>query len=287
MSYNGEIITSSQNKHVALARALSERKQRQKNSLFRFDGVKLLCEAAKRGVEVELLLISEGAYDSVSEKAQRLYGLDIEGLDCKITVISDSLFDKISEENSPEGVIAVAKYITDRHKDLTAQEICIGQGERILLLESVRDPQNVGAILRTAAAFSVDRVIMGKDCADIYSSKTLRASMGAIFALNIDRIDSVSAAISFLRESGRRVYAAALDEKAERLGETRFSLRDCVVIGNEGHGLSEETVKACDASVYIPMSDGVESLNAAVAASVLMWEFFGSSRGYRNEGADE
>lgn len=282
----GEVVVSNQNKYVTLARALCERKQRQKSSLFRFDGVKLLCEAAKRGARLDFLLISEGAYDSVSEKAQRLYGLDIKSLDCRIVVIADHLFDKISEENAPEGVIAVAEYIEDRHKDIFATEVCVGTEERILLLESVRDPHNVGAILRTAAAFSVDRVIMGRDCADIYGSKTLRASMGAVFAMNIDRVDSVSAAISELRRSGRRVYAAALDERAERLGERRYSPMDCVVIGNEGHGLSEETVKACDASVYIPMSDGVESLNAAVAASVLMWEFFGSHGGDKNGEAE-
>ena len=276
MSYNGEIITSNQNKYVALARALGERKQRQKNSLFRFDGVKLLCEAAKRRVALEFLLISEGAYDSVCEKSQKLYAFDIEGVDCRTVVVSDSIFDKISEENSPEGVIAVAKYDLVRHRELSAGELTVGDGERVLLLESVRDPQNVGAILRTAAAFSIDRVIMGKDCADIYSSKTLRASMGAVFALRIDRVDSVCGAVASLRSVGRRVYAAALDERAQKLGEARFSSNDCVVIGNEGHGLSAETINACDSSVYIPMSDGVESLNAAVAASVLMWEFFGS-----------
>lgn len=275
MSYMGEVITSNQNKYVALARALGERKQRQKNSLFRFDGVKLLCEAAKRDVELEFLLIGEGAYDLVLEKAQRLYGLDIEALNCRIVVVSDIIFDKISEENAPEGVIAVAKYDVSKHRELHSCEISAEDGERVLLLEEVRDPQNVGAILRTAAAFSVDRVIMGRDCADIYSAKTLRASMGAVFVLRIDRVDSVSAAIARLRECGRRVYAAALDDKAEKLGKNRFSPLDCVVIGNEGHGLSRETIYACDASVYIPMSDGVESLNAAVAASVLMWEFFG------------
>ena len=276
MSYMGEVITSNQNKYVALARALGERKQRQKNSLFRFDGVKLLCEAAKREVVLEFLLISEGAYDSVYEKAQRLYGLDIDALGCRIVAVTDLIFDKISEENSPEGVIAVAKYDEKRHRELHSSEITVENDERVLLLDEVRDPQNVGAILRTAAAFSVDRVIMGRDCADIYSAKTLRASMGAIFALSVDRVDSVSSAVKQLREKGRRVYAAALDERAERLGRTRFSSLDCVVIGNEGHGLSRETIDACDASVYIPMSDGVESLNAAVAASVLMWEFFGS-----------
>jgi len=276
MSYIGEVIVSNQNKYVALARALGERKQRQKSSLFRFDGVKLLCEAAKRGVEFEFLLISEGAYDSVCEKSQKLYSFDVEGAGCRIIVVSDSIFDKISEENAPEGVITVAKYDAAMHRELTDGELSANRGERILLLESVRDPQNVGAILRTAAAFSVDRVIMGRDCADIYSSKTLRASMGAVFALRIDRVDSVCEAVATLRSLGRRVYAAALDERAQKLGKSRFSSDDCVVIGNEGHGLSAETIKACNSSVYIPMSDGVESLNAAVAASVLMWEFFGS-----------
>lgn len=279
MAYSGEIITSAQNKYVSLARALSERKQRQKSSLYRFDGVKLMCEAAKKGVFIDFLLIKESAYDAVNERAIALYSLDIESLSCKIIVVSDPTFDKISEESAPEGVITVAKYDGERHKEISAESLTVKNGEKILLLESVRDPQNVGAILRTAAAFSVDRVIMGRDCADIYSSKTVRASMGAVFSMKIDRVESVSCAIEALRKSGRRVFAAALDEKATRLGETEFKEGDCVVIGNEGHGLSVETIKACDASVYIPMAEGVESLNAAVAASVLMWEFFGSCRG--------
>ena len=276
MAYTGEIITSSQNKYVSLARALSERKQRQKNSLYRFDGIKLMCEAVKKGVLIEFLLISEGAYETVKERAQALYCIDISSLLCKTVVLSDATFDKISEENAPEGVITVAKYDGERHCEVSGSEIKASKEENILILESVRDPQNVGAILRTAAAFSVDRVIMGKDCADIYSSKTVRASMGAVFSMRIDRVDSVPDAIGALRRIGRRVFAAALDEKAERLGRAEFSRGDCVVIGNEGHGLSKGTLEASDASVYIPMAEGVESLNATVAASVLMWEFFGS-----------
>ena len=96
--------------------------------------------------------------------------------------------------------------------------------------------------------------------------------------MRIDRVESIPEAIGALRSSQRRVFAAALDERAERLGKAEFVDGDCVVIGNEGHGLSSDTVAACDASVFIPMAEGVESLNAAVAASVLMWEFFGSRR---------
>ena len=284
MPYVGETVTSSQNKYVALARSLGDRKQRQKNALFRFDGVKLLCEAATKGVQIEFLLVGESAYDAVFDKAEKLYSITPGMLDCKIIVVSDSVFEKISEENAPEGVITVVKYDTKRHRSLPADEICVCEGENVLLLESVRDPQNVGAIMRTAAAFAVDRVIMSADCADVYNSKTLRASMGAVFSLKIDRVESICAAIGAVRRSGRRVFAAALDGDALRLGETEFCAGDCVVIGNEGHGLSEKTISACDASVYIPMARGVESLNAAVAASVLMWEFFGSKTGFCESG---
>ena len=276
MAYSGEIVTSAQNKYVSLARALSDRKQRQKVSLYRFDGVKLMCEAVKKGVLIDFLLIKESAYDVVCDRAQELYSIDVGSFSCRTVVVSDAVFDKISEENAPDGVITIAKYDKDLHRELAFEELTVGDVERILLLESVRDPQNVGAILRTAAAFSVDRVIMGRDCADIYGSKTLRASMGAAFSMRVDRVGSIPCTINALRTRGRRVFAAALDERAQRLGAAEFIEGDCVVIGNEGHGLSPETIAACDASVYIPMADGVESLNAAVAASVLMWEFFGS-----------
>lgn len=276
MRYSGEIVTSSQNKYVSMARALSDRKQRQKNSLYRFDGVKLMCEAIIKGVNIEFLLISESGYGAVILRSRELYSVDLLSLGHRIVVTSDAVFEKISEENSPEGVITVARYDSERHKD--CGDIRASDDERILVLESVRDPGNVGAILRSAAAFSVDRVIIGKDCADIYNSKTIRASMGSVFSMKIDRVDSVSETVAGLRGAGRRVFASALDERAARLGEVEFKKGDCVVIGNEGHGLTKETVEACDATVYIPMSDNVESLNAAVAASVLMWEIFGAGK---------
>jgi len=278
MSYRGEIITSSQNKYVSLTRALSDRKQRQKSSLYRFDGVKLMCEAIVKGVGIDFLMLKESAYDAVISRAYELYSVNIESGNFRVVVASDGVFDKISEENAPEGVITVARYDAERHRALSGSDVAAEDGENILLLESVRDPGNVGAILRTAAAFAVDRVIIGKDCADIYNSKTLRASMGSVFSMKIDRVDSIPDAVSSLQASGRRVFAAALDERAVRLGETEFQSGDCVVIGNEGHGLTDETLKACDATVYIPMSGKVESLNAAVAASVLMWEFFGKQK---------
>lgn len=272
-----ETVTSSQNKYVSLARGLANKKNRENEKKFRFDGVKLLCEAVKKGLELDFLLTSENEEKSVFEKAEKLYGVKETDINCKAIKVASSVFDKLSEEQAPEGVICVARYAQDMHCERDAEFFKnIDKSEKILLLESVRDPQNVGAIIRVAAAFGVDRIVMSKDCADIYSSKTVRASMGTVFSTRVDRVADIPCVIKHLGESGRRVFAAALNREAQRLGEFSICNGDCVVIGNEGHGLSDDAIAACERTVFIPMSDRVESLNAATAAAVLVWEFFGS-----------
>ena len=191
-------------------------------------------------------------------------------------MLADGVFEKISEEKSPEGVISVAKYIDKLQKTVTiynSENFSPTDKERIVLLESVRDPSNVGAIIRSAAALGVDRLIMSADCADIYHPKAVRASMGTLFNQRIDRVSDLAETIAQMRQSGRRVFAAALDERAMLLGKFEILAGDAVVIGNEGHGLSREVIDACSNSVIIPMSERAESFNAAVAASILMWEF--------------
>jgi TrmH family RNA methyltransferase len=188
----------------------------------------------------------------------------------RVCLVADSIFDSLSEESAPEGVIGVAHMQQGIHR--VWQDVP-DRTERVMLLESVRDPSNLGAILRSAAAFGVDRLVLSADCADIYNAKTVRASMGTLFSQRIDRATDLAAAIEALRASGRRVFAAALDESAERLGDFPIQKGDCAVIGNEGHGLSQRVIAACGRTVYIPMTERAESLNAAVAASVLMWTF--------------
>ena len=123
-------------------------------------------------------------------------------------------------------------------------------------------------------ALGIGRIVMSADCADIYNPKTIRAAMGGLFRADILRIENklMPEYISRLRQSGRRVFAAALDESAAMLGELETVKGDCFVIGNEGHGLSREVISACDRSVMIPMREGCESLNAAAASVILMWE---------------
>jgi TrmH family RNA methyltransferase len=144
----------------------------------------------------------------------------------------------------------------------------------ICLLEAIRDPGNLGTVIRTAAAMGIGAMILSADCADLYHPRTVRAAMGALFTQRIIRVGRgmLPEVIGGLRDAGRRVFATALHQDALRLGEVALRQGDCVVIGNEGHGLTEETVAACDACMIIPMQEGSESLNAATAAAICMWE---------------
>ena len=193
--------------------------------------------------------------------------------------MSDDVFTKMSDEKSPEGVITVAKTLDCLHKVVCSDKngdfnSFPSATEKVFLLEAIRDPGNLGTIIRTAASLGIDRIVMTSDCADIYNPKTIRGAMGALFMLRTDIIaeGQTEKYISALQKNGRRVLAAALRENAEKIGEISLSSSDVFVIGNEGHGISDATIDACDGCVIIPMREGCESLNAAMAAGILMWE---------------
>ncbi len=280
--FDGDVITSRQNRRVIELMKLDDRRAREKNRLFRFDGIKLLCEALRRGVELDSVFLRVGTAEKVGERMKELYGCTLEQVDCPVFGVEDSLFEKISQENAPEGVITVAKYIDKCHKNIiiyNKDEIQPRSDVPVILLESVRDPLNVGAIIRSAAALGIGHLILSADCADIYHPRTVRAAMGPLFSMPITRVEDLAGTVSALRADGRRIYAAALDDTAIRLGSPEMEAdqgsnagANGAVIGNEGHGLSEAVINACDRSVYIPMKADTESLNAGVAAALLMWE---------------
>ena len=276
MNFTEEIIRSRQNRTVVETCKLSDRKARDAGGCFRFDGIKLFEEAIKKGVEIKTVLLRESSVQRIREEMTRRCGEDVFSRFSRVLVLSDDVFDKISEEKSPEGVICVAKYIDKFQKFATiynSENFLPSFGERLVLIEAVRDPSNIGAIIRSAAALGVDRLIMSADCADIYHPRAVRASMGTLFDQRIDRVQDLAVVIAELRRSGRRVFAAALRDDAAVLGNFPLVSGDCVVIGNEGHGLSQAVMDACDGCVIIPMTSRAESFNAAVAASILMWEF--------------
>ena len=266
-----ELITSRQNPLVSLTAKLADRKHREREGLFRFDGKKLFLEALAAGVALYAVLLRESAAASILTAADA-YTLPA---DCRLVALTDELFDRISEEKSPEGVIVLARFMEGLHRTLDAAQWestePAADAARVLFLESVRDPGNLGTVIRSARAFGVDLIVLSSDCADIYHSRVLRAAMGTLFAQPIVRTADLARVI---RTYGKkhRVFAATLDENAVTLGSTAFQMGDAVVVGNEGHGLSQAVITAATHAMFIPMAAGVESLNAGVAASVLLWE---------------
>lgn len=180
--------------------------------------------------------------------------------------VPGDVMESISPAKTPQGVLAVC---TIPEQPLPAKL----EGRHYVLLDGVQDPGNVGTILRTADAFWTDGLFLVNGCADLYSPKTVRASMGAVFrcpAWNAEVADVVG----LLRDSGIQLYGAALRDDTLDAREVDYTCA-AVAIGSEGRGLSQEVLDLCDRTIRIPMRDHCESLNAAAAATVLLWEMAG------------
>ena len=267
-----EIITSRQNPRIKDIRTLSDKKGRARTGLFRFDGIKLFRDALGRA-DIFTVVLREPMSVAVSAEVQG--GLSRgEISEDRLLFVSESVFDTLTEESSPEGIITVAKRLDNLHVFLECSNLDVLSGKKLLLAESIRDPGNLGTVMRSCGALGIDTLILSDDCADLYNPKTVRSSMGALFRLPTVTVprENMPSLVSALRQRGRRVFAAALRENALRIGELALRDGDCFVIGNEGHGLSEEIIDACDSAAIIPMTEGSESLNAAAAAAICIWE---------------
>lgn len=251
-----EHITSKNNPSVTAAAKLADKKYREKEGVFAFEGIKLFGEAVKNGANIRKVFVTEDAFEKYRETLLAVS-------EDKIFIVSDAVYEKLSFENAPQGVFTVAEYFCAKPKD----EISL-----VILLDGVADPGNFGAILRSADAFGMDAVYAGKNGADLYNPKTVRACMGSLFRVDVRRSESIENEIMRLKKEGFRIYATTLNETSADIRSVDLSGKIGFVIGNEGHGVSEAVVKACTGSVIIPMREGPESLNAAVASSVVMWE---------------
>jgi len=273
MRIQEEIITSRNNPKVKWAASLASKKGRDAERSFIAEGEKLTFEALEAHLPVTNIFISESKkcnlFDRLSE-----YLSDSFYKNTEVTVLSDGAFEKISTEKAPQGIISVIKYL-DFFRDIGIiykEEFSLDADERIIILSSVRDPGNIGAVIRSAVAFGVDHIFITADSADVYNPKTVRSAMGSLFRVKITVVGDVVSLIDALKSKGRRVFAAELKDGARSLSEVGLLATDAVIIGNEGHGISKEVSSASSGSVYIPISKKTESLNASVAAAVFMWE---------------
>ena len=268
-------IASRNNPETLFAASLLTKKGRDESGLFTAEGDKLFREAAKteNADRIDRVYLSEGSSERYLPVLSELLGSTFVDSD-RTVVFSESAFSKITSEKSPQGIITVLKSIdfSKKYIKINKKDSDGFAGRRVLALAGVRDPGNLGAVVRSAVAFGFTDVVLSSDCVEVTNPKTIRAAMGAIFSLSFHVVSDFASFISSMRESGRRVFAAELREGAKPIREVALTADDVVVIGNEGHGVPTEISALANASVYIPISPAAESLNAAVAASLFLWE---------------
>ena len=251
---NAKIITSRQNPLMTHLRKLaSSRSYRKKSGEYLCDGTKLLAEALKWGADVKTAVFSEG--------------VDIPPLPDEVRAVrvSEELMRAVSPMETPQGAL-----FTVALPEVQLPETL--SGKHYLVLDGVQDPGNVGTILRTADAFDCDGIFLVNACADLYNPKTARATMGAIFRREAYSV-TAEELFALLRKSGVPLYGTALRDDTVPLAEANLA-RAAVAIGSEGRGLSQQVLDECAKTLKIPMNPRCESLNAAIAATVVLWEMY-------------
>ena len=247
-----ERITSRQNPLcVHLRKLVSSAAYRRKSGEFLCDSPKLVEEALLWRAEVRNGGFTEGA------ALPRIPG------EVRLVQVPEDVMASVPPSQTPQGVLAVCAMLPQPLPEKL-------DGKRYMVLDGVQDPGNVGTILRTADAFSADGLLLVNGCADIYNPKTLRATMGAVFRCPVWNCD-VETLGALLKRSGLPLYGAALRQNTVDARSADLS-RCAIAIGSEGRGLSQAVLDICAQTVLIPMRSHCESLNAAAAATVLLWE---------------
>ena len=277
-----EIISSKDNKRIKYIRSLLEKGGiRKKNHSFVVEGIKLVDEALEYGNVLDII-VSEALYEEIvsgdlarngllSDNGKHIIKQVKQGT--SLTVVSDAVFKSVSETITPQGILAEVEMPKHRLLEENFLEIVYEKTGKIklLILEDTADPGNLGTIVRTAEAAGVTGVIMGKGTVDIFNPKVVRSTMGSIFRLPFAYVDDLKDIIIRLKRDGMSFYATHLKGK-ESYRDISYSDKAGILIGNEARGLSDEIANLADTYVIIPMQGKVESLNAAVAAALMMYE---------------
>lgn len=258
------MITSTSNQRVKeVVQIQKKSKMRSQAGVFPVEGIRMIREVPKE--QLESLYVTDGFYKKYQRELTQ-----IEESGIKPELVSDAVFAYMSDTKSPQGGLGIVKQVSYSMEDLVKTK-SRDKASYIMILDNLQDPGNLGTIFRTAEAAGVTGILMSKDCVDIYNPKTIRSTMGAIYRMPFLYAENLIEAIDVLKKSGIHIYAAHLDgkntyDKEDYCGGTAF------LIGNEGNGLRQEIAECADTWIRIPMEGQVESLNAAVAASVLMFE---------------
>ena len=254
------MITSTSNVQIKeIIALLKKSKERKEKKVFVIEGRKMfeeICQDKSRVVK---------AYFSESYLKEQYAEKELP--EVPYEVVADSVFDSMAETVTPQGVLAIVKMPEYSLEDM------LEHAGTLVLLENLRDPGNLGTIIRTAEAAGVSGVILSKESVDIYNPKVIRSTMGAVYRVPFLYVEDFMALLQNLREQEVRLLAAHLKGQ-KTFDKADYSGKVGILIGNEANGLSEEASELANEKVLIPMAGSVESLNAAIAAALLMYEAF-------------
>ncbi len=251
------MITSTSNAQVKRLLQLQKKsKARNEEKVFLVEGLRMFEEVPRE--RVEKVYISETLYN------KKKHDLNLQ--DFSVEVLSDTVFQYVSDTKTPQGILCIVK-----QKEYDLAQIMGTTNPHFMVLDNLQDPGNLGTIVRTAEGAGVHAVFVSKESVDIYNPKTIRSTMGSIYRMPVIYVDDLLELLELLKSKGVKSYAAHLDGK-NTYDKESYQSGTAILIGNEGNGLRDEVAEQADIKVRIPMAGQVESLNAAIAASVLMFE---------------
>ena len=260
------MITGKDNPKVKYIKKLLDKSSfRNSEKKFVAEGLRAVKECNRFGT-INQLYISSGYEGKMSENRELSDVYNEIKADIKETV-KDDIFNKISDTKSPQGILAIVD-MPEVNPDVIYEK----KNASVLVLDEVRDPGNIGTIIRTAQGMGFDAVIFSKGCADIYQPKIVRSTMGSLLKVPCIKLENdIKTELEVLKKRGFTIYATAL-KNSVNITEIVFNDKAAIIIGNEANGISDEAFSMSDQNITIPMENGLESYNASVAASILMYE---------------
>ena len=252
-------ISSKDNKSYKLCQSLLLKKNRDTSGLYLIEGPNLVFEALTNKKNLSMVIIKDGKENNYMQKVECIPNVHI---------MEQGLFDRISDTQNSQGILGVVK-----KEALSNQEFIekIPEGKNIIVFDRLQDPGNIGTIIRTAEGAGYMGVIALKGTGDIYSPKAIRAASGSVFRMPVLLLDSPAELIPFVREMGKKIVATSIDAE-KNFYNVDLKKDVALVIGNEGSGISPLLASQADLKIKIPMKGKVESLNAAIAAGIIMYE---------------
>lgn len=246
-------ITSTSNERIKFLKTLKSKKGRSESGTYLIEGKRAVLDALSHNIKFNCLVLQEGLNFNINA-------------DCDILTVPRHIIEALSETSSPEGIIAQA-FIPDLTFDINKIS------GLTVFLDRLQDAGNVGTIIRTCDALGAGAVVLSKDCCELFNPKTIRATMGSIFNIKVMIADNSIETLNQIKNAGYTVYSAALQGEDFNELKDLNSSKSCIIIGNEGNGICDEILTISDKIITLKMRGGAESLNASIAAGILIYNF--------------